>query len=87
MVNIEEAKLDPASVFKSPQNVIKDNTLTRSQKIDILRRWAYDAREIAVAEEENMQGKNDSGYLLDEILKALLELGVEKEVNAPTKQG
>lgn len=90
MVDLETAKLNPASVFKRPANVLADNTLSRHDKIDILRRWAYDEREMAVAEEENMTGGLPDKYnLLDEILACLLELGIEgDEVNPPpTKHG
>lgn len=90
MVNVELAKLDPSSVFQKPQDVLNDKTLSRTDKIDILRRWAYDEREMAVAEEENMQGSGDEkNNILDEILKSLLELGVDhdEEEIPPTKQG
>jgi hypothetical protein len=90
MVNIEQAKLDPAGVFKTPSAVLKNKKLTLQQKIDILQRWAYDERELAVAEEENMQpGNLDSHTLLDKILKALIRLGVNhsREPKPPTKQG
>lgn len=90
MVDIEMAKLDPTSVFKNPRDVLKDPSLTREQKIDILRRWAYDEREMSVAEEENMQSANiEPDNILDEILKSLLELGVDtdQEEPPPTKQG
>ena len=53
-IDIEKAKLNPSSVFKRPADVLK-TTFSREEKIDILRRWAYDEREMAVAEEENMQ--------------------------------
>jgi len=90
MVNLERAKIDPSSVFDKPRDVLKEGALTREQKIDILRRWAYDEREMAVAEEENMQSANkEPNSTLDEILKSLLELGVDKDQNQPppTKQG
>ena len=90
MVNLEKAKLDPASEFKSPQALVEDETLSREQKIDILRRWSYDAREIAVAEEENMLGSSDKHHiLLEKIQKCLLQLGFESDQSdgAPTKQG
>ncbi|MBV9575842.1 MAG: hypothetical protein JO149_04390 [Gammaproteobacteria bacterium] len=89
-MDIEMAKLDPASVFKNPQDVLREESLSRSQKIDILRRWAYDEREIAVAEEENMLGEGNSrSHVLEEILKSLLELGIESDQKSPppTKHG
>jgi hypothetical protein len=89
MIDLELAKLDPSSVFKNPWNVLNENTLTREQKIDILRRWSYDEREILVAEEENMLDFNNQQSVLHDILKCLLELGIEddEERHPPTKQG
>ncbi|MGI9534078.1 MAG: hypothetical protein ACR2NW_03935 [Thermodesulfobacteriota bacterium] len=77
MVEIKRALLDPSSVFKSPGEVIKEKDLTREQKIEILRRWEYDAIELLVAEEENMQGQN--GSILDDVLKALNEIKADNE--------
>jgi hypothetical protein len=88
MVNVTKAKLDPASVFKHPHDVLSDTSLSHDEKIDILRRWAYDEREIEVAEEENMKSSIEGKTKLDEILKCLLELGDgSDDERAPTKQG
>lgn len=90
MVDIDAAKINPSSVFKRPSDVLKEKSLSRELKIDILRRWAYDEREIAVAEEENMQGVNsDRSNILDDVLKCLLTLGVhtDDKKSPPTKQG
>ncbi|RDI40979.1 hypothetical protein [Aquicella lusitana] len=88
--DIKMAKLDPASVFKSPQEVLQDKSLSRNQKIDILQRWAYDERELAVAEEENMQSSGANKHnILDEVLKCLIKLGIDTDQNEPppTKHG
>ena len=87
MVEIYKALLDPSSVYKTPGDILKDKNLSRNQKIDLLRRWEYDAIEIQVAEEENMQGQN--GKILDEILKALNEINAdpESDYKVPTKHG
>lgn len=89
MTDLEAAKTDPSKVFKHPHDVVEDTSLSRKNKIDILKQWAYDEREIAVAEEENMQAHdNRHGIILDEVLKALMELGVDRDnADAPTKQG
>jgi hypothetical protein len=89
-IDIERAKLDPAHEFKRPKDVLENDSISRTDKIDILRRWAYDEREIAVAEEENMQGIDaDTNNTLDEILECLLKLKIDNDqtVSAPTKQG
>jgi len=74
MIDVEKAKLDPTSVFAHPHDVLMNDSLSRDQKIDILRRWAYDAREIEVADDENMGGAR-LGDTLDEVLKCLNQLG------------
>ena len=53
-MDFEKAKLDPAAVFNSPQEVVSNQELSREQKIEILRQWEQDARLMEVAEEENM---------------------------------
>lgn len=87
-IDLETAKLDPAAVFRDPEEVVTRADLSRQEKIEILRRWAYDAREIAVAVEENMRPQRNSD-LLDRVLAALNELGAEAEPEPapPTKQG
>lgn len=90
MVNLENAKLNPGKVFHRPIDVIKDTSLSREQKIDILRRWAYDEREKAVAEEENMLADDsvDNNNILDEILTCLIQLKASEDpASPPTKQG
>lgn len=87
MTDLKKAKLDPSTVYEAPEDVLKDNTISREDKIEILRVWEYDAREIMVAEEENMPSANS--ILLDEILAALnkLHAGPDSKKSAPTKQG
>ena len=78
MIDIDKALLDPATVFKSPDEVLNSEELSREQKIEILRRWEYDARELQVAEEENMIGANAD--ILGQIMRALLQLDEKSEV-------
>lgn len=68
-IDLEQAMLDPGSVFASPEALRDQRGLTRQQKIEILRRWAYDARQLSVAEEEGMMGGEPSS--LAQILSAL----------------
>jgi uncharacterized membrane protein len=82
----EKALLDPQSVFETPQDVVHARGLSTASKIEILRRWEYNAAEEAVALEEGMPGQ-ESG-LLREILLAIGELGgsIDTERTGPTKQ-
>jgi hypothetical protein len=85
-IDLEKAQLDPGSVFSGPEQVRDHAGLTRQQKIEILRRWAYDASELAVAEEEGMVGGELSH--IDRVLSALNSLtgGFDVEHSPPTKQ-
>ena len=85
-IKLDQALLDPGSVFAGPE-VLRDHAgLTQAQKIEILRRWAYDASELAVAEEEGMSGGEPS--ILARVLSVLDELadGYDAEHSPPTKQ-
>ena len=86
-MDYEKALLNPAKEFVSPRDVIAEQSLTQDQKIQVLRRWEYDALELEVAEEENMGG--DSSSILSEVLDALHSLNakVDTEHTPPTKQG
>jgi hypothetical protein len=85
-IDIEEAVLDPSSVFGTPEDVLTHVSLTPDQKVEILRRWEYDAAEVSVAVEEGMPG--DDASLLRRILLALDELtgGIDTERTGPSKQ-
>jgi hypothetical protein len=71
----ERAKLDPRSLYASPQEVLDDAALSHAQKAAILRQWEYDARELQTAEDENMAGGEPSR--LTEVRRALDRLGAE----------
>jgi hypothetical protein len=85
-IDVEQALLDPGSVFDTPEAVVAAGSLSDQQKIEVLRRWEYDASESAVATEEGMPGGEDD--LLHRILAALDQLGAEIDVEetGPTKQ-
>lgn len=84
--DLERALLDPGAVFARPESVLRRAGLAPDQKIEILRRWAYDAAEADVATEEGMPGNDND--LLRRILLALEELtgGFDAAQTGPTKQ-
>lgn len=86
-MDVEQAMLDPAGHYHAPAEVLDDRKLNREEKIKVLRRWEYDARELEVAEEENMGGGPPD--LLDEVLTALRQLDAQTDMEhrPPTKQG
>lgn len=71
MIDIERAKLNPSECFGRPNDVITTKGLERNQRIDILRQWECDARQLEVATEENMDAANSAPNWLQEIHKAL----------------
>jgi hypothetical protein len=82
---LERALLDPTSVFDGPEQVLERADLTRDQKVLILRSWAYDARELEVAEEEGMVDGEPA--MLDRVLAALDALGAPHGGTGASKQG
>ncbi len=84
---LAKAILDPPSIFDMPEDVLTDESLTTSQRIEILRRWEYDACEVSVAEDEGMPARN--GEVLKQILQALHMLvgDIDTSETPPTKQG
>ncbi len=85
-VDMDQALLDPGSIFADPEELLLQEDLSREEKIDLLRRWEYDASETCVALEEGMPG--DESDLLRRILLALDHLiaGIDVEHVGPTKQ-
>ena len=86
MTDVKKAMLDPTSVFKDPKEVVANDELTRDQKIEILRRWEYDARELEVAEEEAGMAVL-CPEMFDRVVQALHALGAERDTEhtPPTK--
>lgn len=83
---LEKAMLEPAAVFDGPEDVVGASDLAKDQKVEILRRWEYQAADEAVALEEGMPGEESD--LLRRILVALGELtgSLDLEHTPPTKQ-
>ncbi len=85
-IDMNKALLDPESVFATPEDVVAEPSLSRQQKAEILRIWAYDASESGVALEEGMPGAEDG--MLQRILVALdgLSAHVDLSRTGSTKQ-
>lgn len=85
---IEQAMVSPSAIFDLPAEVVTNSVLTLRQKIEILKRWALDARQLQIATEENMGGGEPP--MLDEVNEALSALDPKGEAmadfeKAPTK--
>ncbi|MCW8196412.1 hypothetical protein F6455_16585 [Proteobacteria bacterium 005FR1] len=85
-MDFNQAKLNPASEFRHPAEVVSEPSFTKDQKLAVLRQWEYDVREMEVAEDENMQG--GSRVALRDVLNALDEVDPDREEqSSPNKQG
>jgi len=74
-IDVEAAMVNPADYFGDPAEVLRSSSLSRSQKLKILRQWELDARQLSVAEEENMAGGEES--MVGRVSRAILALGGE----------
>ena len=85
-MDYQKALLDPAWIFENPEEVLEQAELSKDQQIEILRRCAYDANEVAIAEEEGMEG--DGPLILQRVLETLDKVsgGIDVRHSGPTKQ-
>ncbi|OGT48002.1 MAG: hypothetical protein A3E82_04375 [Gammaproteobacteria bacterium RIFCSPHIGHO2_12_FULL_38_11] len=70
-IEFEQILNDPSSSYAHPDDVLRDSRLSREQQRAILKLWAFDAREIEVAQAENMLGDASP---LHQVLLALNKL-------------
>lgn len=84
---IHEALRNPAAAFGTPGELEREPSLNRAEKLALLTIWENDARELAVAEEENMGGGEPD--LLVEVTTVRARLADENAADlasAPHKQ-
>jgi hypothetical protein len=72
-VELKRARLVPSAMFTSPAAVVRSADLSRAQKIQILRRWEFDARRTTNGDPTALPG-NVTG-LLHQVRGALAALG------------
>ena len=77
-IDLNKAKANPSKIFAHPTDVLAHPELPREIKLEILRQWETDARLLAVADDENMQGGEHSH--LGAVVSALLALGDENHL-------
>lgn len=75
-------------IYCDPGAVVDDQCLSLERKVEILKRWEYDARELQVAKEEGLSAEAPDGQF-DAVLLAMHRLGARPNIerSAPTKQG
>ena len=86
----DAAKGDVSKVFADPRDVADAEDLSVPEKVELLRNWELDLREILVASEEGMTRDypGNASDVLGEVLAALDHIGAIKEdAAAPNKAG
>lgn len=85
-IDFHEALLDPATVFDTPEDVVREASLSNPEKAEILRRWQYNIAEEDVALEEGMQG-SETG-MMRRVMLALQQVVGDLEISrdGPSKQ-
>jgi len=71
-IELKCAQLVPSAMFASPDAVVCSKALSLPQKIAILRRWEFDARQIAEVGQALTVG--DEMRLLEQVRSALAHL-------------
>jgi hypothetical protein len=81
--DVESKKLNPSGAYNHPEQVLEDESLSRAQKIEILREWYYDALRLQESAGENMTGGEEDR--LRAVSQALLKLDVSPVKEADPK--
>ena len=72
-LELKRARLVPSSMFASPEAVVRSADLSRAQKIQILRRWEFDAR--CGAGDDSIVPVQGDARMLTQVRGALAALG------------
>lgn len=75
----DRALLAPDEIFDLPMDVVTTDSLTAKQKMEILKHWEADARDLQVATEENMSGPGRPR--LTEVREAILRLCETEDIS------
>ena len=79
----KKAKLEqPASHYKSPDEITKDTDLSEDEKRQALNTWEQDARQMLTASNEGMEGDQEGldqrdSHRLGEVVRAKEKIGAK----------
>ena len=79
VLELKRARLVPSSMFASPDAVVRSADLSPAQKIQILRRWEFDARQTL---DDPIEATGDDARMLTLVRGALAALGVRGPVES-----
>lgn len=74
-MKFEDLLQDPPAAFDSPSQIVNSSELSKKQKVELLRRWEYDADQLQTAESEGMESDHVDTGVLAKVLAALKDLG------------
>jgi hypothetical protein len=83
-IELKCAQLVPSAMFASPDAVVRSQALSLPQKIAILRRWEFDARQIAEA--GRTLAVSDEMRLLEQVRSALARLDAAGTTPEPRRR-
>jgi hypothetical protein len=81
---VHRAKLSPASIFKSPMDVVEADDIEPAEKLIILKAWEADERALLRAEDEGMGGGEHAH--LHKVQAALAQLSEERCSSGAARQ-
>lgn len=64
----------PGEIFEAPGDVLDHPALSKTQRIEVLQQWRYDAVQLQVAAQENMTGGEQGAGFIEKIDQALTQL-------------
>jgi len=77
----DSAKVEnPATAFAKPLDVVRDSTLSKTEKVEALDTWEQDARQLMTASNEGMPGPRegldpDDHHQMGQVLRAKEKVG------------
>lgn len=74
-MKFEDILQDPPAAFNLPAQIVNSSDFTLEQKVELLRRWEYDAEQLQAAQGEGMPSDRNEGDMLEKVLTALKSLG------------
>lgn len=82
---------DVSERYAHPEEILHDQSLTKDQKVEMLKEWEQDLRQLMVASEENMAGTvtGQPAESLQAVSEALskLDVGDDSTNKSPAKTG
>ena len=89
---VDDLVFHPKRHFDHPDEVVRDNELTHTDKVRILESWKLDAQQLADSTAENMSGGEETD--LREVSRALVQLkdqappvAIQRKGDAPVMSG